>query len=46
MDTGSRTMPRPFIQIDDEVREMTDDEYAAYLEATENAQALGAANDD
>lgn len=30
MDTGSRTMPRPFIQIDDEVREMTDDEYAQY----------------
>ena len=27
MDTGSK----PLIQIDDEVREMTDDEYAEYL---------------
>ena len=26
-------MPNPNIQIDDEVREMTDEEYAEYLEA-------------
>jgi hypothetical protein len=25
-------MPNPLIQIDDEVREMTDEEYAEYLE--------------
>lgn len=39
-------MSKPLIQIDDEVREMTDDEYVAYLEATENVQPLGADNDD
>jgi hypothetical protein len=27
-------MTKPLIQIDDEVREMTDEEYAHYLEAT------------
>jgi len=32
-------MPRPNIQIDDEVREMTEEEYAALIESgwTENA---------
>jgi hypothetical protein len=28
-------MTKPLIQIDDEVREMTDEEYAEYLEITE-----------
>ena len=28
-------MTRPLIQIDDEVREMTEEEYAAYLELTD-----------
>ena len=27
-------MTRPLIQVDDEVREMTEEEYAAYLELT------------
>jgi hypothetical protein len=27
-------MPNPLIQVDDEVREMTDEEYAEFLEAT------------
>ena len=31
-------MPNPLIQIDDEVREMTDEEYAMYQEATSNPQ--------
>jgi hypothetical protein len=31
---------RPKIQIDDLVREMTDEEYAAYLEQQANAQPL------
>ena len=31
---------RPKIQIDDLVREMTDDEYAAYLEQQANAETL------
>jgi hypothetical protein len=39
-------MNKPFIQIDDEVREMTDEEYAHYLEATQNVQPLGADNDN
>lgn len=30
-------MARPLIQIDDEVREMTEEEYSAYLEAQQNA---------
>ena len=29
--TGIRTMTRPLIQIDDEVREMTEEEYARLL---------------
>ena len=33
-------MTNPFIQIDDEVREMTDEEYAAHLEMQENAPKL------
>lgn len=32
MDTGIKTMSRPLIQINDEVREMTEEEYAEYLE--------------
>jgi len=35
----SDTPTRPLIQIDDLVREMTDQEYEAYLEAQENAPA-------
>ena len=31
---------KPLIQIDDEVREMTDDEYAAYQEQIANAPVL------
>ncbi len=34
-------MPNPFIQIDDEVREMTDEEYADYQQQIENAPAFG-----
>jgi hypothetical protein len=34
-------MQRPLIQIDDEIREMTDDEYAAYQEQIANATQLG-----
>jgi len=30
-------MSKPLIQIDDEIREMTDEEYEAYLEAIANA---------
>ena len=33
-------MPNPMIQIDDEVREMTDEEYAELLELQESAPAL------
>jgi hypothetical protein len=29
-------MTKPLIQIDDEIREMTDEEYAEYLEHTSN----------
>jgi hypothetical protein len=37
-------MEKPLIQIDDEVREMTDDEYEQYLEMQANAPApLGSA---
>ena len=32
-------MAKPFIQIDDEVREMTDEEFAAYEEMQANAPA-------
>ena len=33
-------MTKPLIQIDDLVREMTDEEHAAYLEQQANAQPL------
>ena len=33
-------MTNPLIQIDDEVREMTDEEYEAYLEQVANAPEL------
>lgn len=32
-------MTRPLIQVDDEVREMTDDEYQQHLETVKNAPA-------
>ncbi len=37
MDTETN---RPLIQIDDEIREMTDEEYAAYLEIEKNAPPM------
>ena len=39
-------MTKPLIQIDDEIREMTDEEYAAYLEQQENAQPLPGTSDE
>lgn len=39
-------MSNPFIQIDNEVREMTDDEYAAYLEMINQIKPLEADNDN
>jgi len=36
-------MEKPLIQIDDEVREMTDEEYATYQEQIANAPTLGEA---
>jgi hypothetical protein len=33
-------MDKPLIQIDDEVREMTDEEYETYLEQVANAPEL------
>jgi hypothetical protein len=33
-------MEKPFIQINDEIREMTDEEYAELLKIQENAPAL------
>ena len=36
-------MSNPLIQIDDEVREMTDEEYAIYQEQIVNIQTLGEA---
>ena len=33
-------MPNPKIQIDDEIREMTDEEYAEYEEMVANAPTL------
>ena len=32
-------MANPLIQIDDEVREMTDEEYAAYLEEIQQSES-------
>ncbi len=37
-------MSNPLIQIDDLVREMTDEEHAQYLEDTANATSLPAAD--
>jgi hypothetical protein len=40
-------MSKPLIQIDDLIREMTEEEHAAYLEEQANAPTLpGADNDD
>lgn len=39
-------MSKPLIQIDDEVREMTDDEHAAYLEQQKNTPAPLVADDE
>lgn len=40
-------MSKPLIQIDDLIREMTDEEHAQYLEDQANApQPLGAENDN
>jgi hypothetical protein len=36
-------MEKPLIQIDDEVREMTDEEHEAYLEMVANAPELPSA---
>jgi hypothetical protein len=33
-------MEKPLMQIDDEIREMTDEEHAAYLEMVANAPEL------
>jgi hypothetical protein len=38
-------MSKPLIQIDDLVREMTDEEHAAYLQAVADSPQLGS-NDD
>ena len=37
-------MSKPLIQIDDEIREMTDEEYAQYLEACSETPAIDEAN--
>jgi hypothetical protein len=39
-------MTRPNIQIDDEVREMTDEEYAVYLEAIKDIKPLAEATEE
>lgn len=39
MATAKTPEQKPLIQIDDEVREMTDEEYAQYLEMQANAPA-------
>lgn len=38
-------MEKPLIQIGDEVREMTDDEYAAYLELVQNSTSMETADE-
>lgn len=38
-------MNKPLIQIDDEVREMTDEEYETYLAVIGDAQTLNPAGD-
>jgi hypothetical protein len=40
MATAKAPEPKPLIQIDDLVREMTDEEYEAYLEQIANAPEL------
>lgn len=45
MSTATETN-RPKIQIDDLVRDMTDDEYAAYLDQQANAQPLPGMSDE
>jgi hypothetical protein len=42
MDTGTK-MSKPLIQIDDEVREMTDEEYANYEAIIANSPAIPSA---
>jgi hypothetical protein len=39
-------MTKPLIQIDDEIREMTDEEHAAYLEQQANTPPLPEANNE
>ena len=39
-------MEKLYIQIDDLVREMTDDEYAAYLEQQESAPTIPAVSNE
>ena len=39
-------MSKPLIQIDDLLREMTDEEHAAYLEMIANTPQVGAENDN
>jgi hypothetical protein len=39
-------MSKPLIQIDDLIREMTDDEYAAYLEQQANTPAPPTADNE
>jgi hypothetical protein len=39
-------MSRPLIQIDDFVREMTDEEYAQYLEAVANSPQIPQGSDE
>lgn len=34
-------MSKPLIQIDDEIREMTDEEHAVYLEQIKDAPTIG-----
>lgn len=38
--TKTAAIQKPLIQIDDEVREMTDEEYASYLKAIADAPKL------
>ena len=40
MDIGTRTMTKPLIQVDDELREMTDEEHAALIEMQSQVQRL------
>lgn len=39
-------MKKPLIQIDDEIREMTDEEYAQYLDLQSNAKPLQGTGDE